>query len=134
MSVKALGDNPKKADKDRLNGYWLELQLEVAQKIAKLTKFQNDLNLHCHSILAKVDYTDLTGLIVLQGPSANLPSTRRFAPNPAFIPQDRPKSWYTTASDTITDTEVKVISEWLESGGTYTFYTDPARRVKLLLV
>ena len=81
-----------------------------------------------------MDYTDLTRLIVLQGPSANLPSTRRFAPNPAFIPQDCPKSWYTTASDTITDTEVKVISEWLESGGTYTFYTDPARWVKLLLV
>ena len=100
-----------KADKDCMNGYWLEFQMEVAQKIAKLTKFQNDLNLHCHSILAKVDYTDLTGLIVLQGPSANLPSTRRFAPNPAFIPQDCPKSWYTTASDTITDTEVKVISK-----------------------
>ena len=97
-------------------------------------KFQNDLNLRCHSVLAKVDYADLTGLVASQGPSANLPSTRRFAPNPAFIPQDRPKSWYTTASDTITDTEVKVISEWLESGGTYTFYTDPARRVKLLLV
>ena len=109
--VKALGDNPMKADKDCLNRYWLELQLEVAQKIAKLTKFQNDLNLHCHSILAKVDYTDLTRLIVSQGPSANLPSTRRFAPNPAFIPQDCPKSWYTTASDTITDTEVKVISK-----------------------
>ena len=109
--VKALGDNPMKADKYCLNGYWLELQLEVAQKIAKLTKFQNDLNLHCHSILAKVDYADLTGLIVSQGPSANLPSTRRFAPNPAFIPQDCPKSWYTTASDTITDTEVKVISK-----------------------
>ena len=29
--VKALGDNPQKKDHDWLNGYWLELQLEIAK-------------------------------------------------------------------------------------------------------
>ena len=36
--VKALGDNPQKKDHDHLNGYWLELQLEIAQKIKKNSK------------------------------------------------------------------------------------------------
>ena len=59
--VKALGDNPQKKDHDHLNGYWLELQLEIAQKIKKLTDFQNELNVRCHSVVMKTDYTDLTG-------------------------------------------------------------------------
>ena len=39
--VKALRDNPQKKDRDHLNGYWLELHLEIAQKIKKLTYFHN---------------------------------------------------------------------------------------------
>ena len=37
------------------------------------------------------------------------------------------------ASDQLTDTDITIISKWLQSGDTYTQYTDPARWVKLLL-
>ena len=42
--LKSLGDNPQKKDKDRLNLYWLDLQLKIAQKIQKLWLFQDDSN------------------------------------------------------------------------------------------
>ena len=90
-----------------MNGYWLKLQLEIAQKIKKLNEFQNDLNLRCHNVIMKTDYADLTGPSTSQGPPGSIPQARnhRFAPNPHFISQDRQKPWYTTASDTLTDTD-----------------------------
>ena len=93
----------------------MELQLEVAQKIAKLTDFQNELNDKYHRIVMKTDYADLSGPSTLQGPPGNLPPTRnhRYAPNTTFIPQDHKKPWYTTASDQLTDTDITIISEWL---------------------
>ena len=71
--IKALGDNPKRGDQDLLNSYWLELQLEVAQKIAKLTDFQNELNDRCHRIVMKRDYAHLCSPSTSQEPPGNLP-------------------------------------------------------------
>ena len=86
-------------------------------------------------MVMKTDYADLTGPSTSQGPPGSMPPARsyRYAPNPAILPQDCPKPWYTTASNTLTDTDIMVISEWLQSGGTYTLYIDPAHWVKLLL-
>ena len=74
--IKALGDNPQKKDHDQLNGYWMELQPEIAEKIRKLTSFQNDLNSRCHKILMKTDYTNLTGPSTSQGPPGSIPQAR----------------------------------------------------------
>ena len=83
----------------------------------------------------KTDNADLSGTGTSQGPTGNLlpTSSQKYTPNPAFIPQDRAKPWYTTASDQVTDMDIMIISEWLRSGGAYTQYTDPAHWVKLLL-
>ena len=83
----------------------------------------------------KTDYADLTGPSTSQGPPGSMPHSRShiYAPNPAFIQQDHPKPWYITSSDTLTDTDITIISEWFQSGGTFTLYTDPAHWVKLLL-
>ena len=56
----ALGDNPQKKDHVRWDWYLLPLQLEIADKIKDLTSFQNSLNSHCHKILMKVDYVDIS--------------------------------------------------------------------------
>ena len=66
--VKALGENPKRTDRDNLNRYWMELQVEVSTKIAKLTDIQNKLNDRCHCIMMKMDYMDLSGPNPPKGP------------------------------------------------------------------
>ena len=113
----------------------MALQLEIADKIKDLTSFQNSLNSHCHKILMKVNYADLSDPNDSLVPSDDTPQTKnsRFAPNPQFISQERLKPWFSTASDTISEVDIMNISEWLKSGGAYTTYTDPARWMKLLL-
>ena len=84
---KALGVNPQKRDHDRLNSYWMELQLEIVQKIGNLTKFQNELNSRCNMIQVKIEYADLSGPSTSQGPPGSAPQARnhRFAPNTHFM-------------------------------------------------
>ena len=86
--VKARGDILKRAEREKLNGYWMELQVEVSAKMAKLTEFQNELNDRCHSIIMKTNYMDMSGPSTSQGPSGTIPPLRshHYAPNPAFIP------------------------------------------------
>ena len=113
----------------------MELQVEVSDKVLDLKKFQENLNSHCAKIHRKIDYADLTGPSVSQGPTtvAAVPKSHRFNPIQDFLPKERSQPWYTTASDFITDKDFSVILEWLRSGGAYTLYIDPARWVKLLL-
>ena len=88
--MKALGDNPQKKDHDRLNGYWMALQLEILDKIRNLTSFQNNLNLRCHKILMKIDYIDLSDTNTSQGPSDDIPQARnsRLAPNTVYFTRE----------------------------------------------
>ena len=114
---KCLGNNPKKQDKDKLNGYWMSLQAKVNAKKNKLSVFQNELNKRTHRIRSKIDYMDMSGSNTLQGPSGTQPAScsHRYTPNPTFLPPDRKKPWITTASDHITDVDLTTISEWLRS-------------------
>ena len=57
--MKALGDNPQKKDHDRLNRYWMAIQLKIADKIRNLTSFQNNLNSRCHKIYQRQGTADL---------------------------------------------------------------------------
>ena len=120
--LKSLGDNPQKKDKDRLNLYWLDLQLEITQKIQKLRTFQDDLNAQCSQISIKIEFANLSGPTSFQGPpgSGTVSRNHRYAPNSHFLPTDREKPWYNTASDNITDKNLSMISEWPMSGGAYT--------------
>ena len=113
----------------------MELQVEVSDKVLDLKKFQENLNSRCAKIHRKIDYADLTGPSVSQGPTtvAAVPKSHRFNPIQDFLPKERSQPWYTTALDFITDKDFSVILEWLRSGGAYTLYIDPARWVKLLL-
>ena len=52
--LKYLGDNPKKNDKDKISAYFIDLQLEIAEKIQKLWAFQDELNPCCSSIHVKI--------------------------------------------------------------------------------
>merc|ERR1711962_1243156 len=67
--LKCLGENPKKSDREKVSAYFVELQLEVTKKVQKLTRFQDTLNSHCTAVHVKIDYTDLSGPSVSQGPS-----------------------------------------------------------------
>ena len=91
--IKALGENPQKKDKDKLNSYWMDLQLEIVQKIRKLTIFQNDLNSRCSHIFIKIEYADLAGPSNPQEPpgSGTQARSHRYAPNPHILPTDREK-------------------------------------------
>lgn len=42
--LKCLGENPSATEKKKVNGYFIELQLEVAEKVQDLKKFQENLN------------------------------------------------------------------------------------------
>ena len=42
--LKCLGENPKKTEKDKVSRYFVKLQLEVAEKVHDLRKFQENLN------------------------------------------------------------------------------------------
>ena len=89
----------------------------------------------CTAIHVKIEYADLSGPSVSQGPSSSgaVPRNHRYAPIHNFLPSERDKPWYTMALDFITDKDFSTILEWLQSGGAYTSYTDPAQWVKLLL-
>ena len=130
---KALGENPQKRERDKFYSYWLELQLEIAEKIGNLTKFQNKLNSRCNMIQVKVKYADLSGPSPSQGPPGSPPQARthRFAPNGHFLSTDRQKPWFTTTSDTLTDNEIGEISEWLKSGGVSPNAQDPKSPLSL---
>ena len=67
--LKCFGDNPNNAEKKKVSGYFIELQVEVSEKVLDLKKFQENLNSHCTSIHKKIGYTDLTGPKVSQGPT-----------------------------------------------------------------
>ena len=70
---KALGENPQKKEQDKFHSYWMELQLEIAEKIGNLTKFQNQLNSRCNMIQIKVEYADLSRPSMPQGPPGSAP-------------------------------------------------------------
>ena len=133
--LKCLNENPKKAEKDIVSAYFVKLQLEVTEKVQKLRRFQENLNSHCTAVHIKIDYADLSGPAVSQGPfsSGAVPRNHIYAPIHNFLPSERDKLWYTTASDFITDKDFSTILEWLRSGGAYTSITNPAWWVKLLL-
>ena len=101
----------------------------------KLRRFQDTLSTRCTAVHVKIDYANLSGPAVSQGPSNGgaVPRNHRYAPIHNFLPSERDKPWYTTASDFMTDKDFSTILEWLHSGGAYTSYTDPTRWVKLLL-
>ena len=100
-----------------------------------LRKFQENLNSRCTAVHIKKGYADLSGPTVSQGPTtiAEVPSNHKFTPIQNFLPSERSQPWYTTASDFIKNKDFPTILEWLQSGGQYTSYTDPAWWVKLLL-
>ena len=93
------------------------------------------MNSYCSAIHVKIEYADLSGPSVSQGPSGGgaVPRNYKYTPIHHFLPSERDKPWYTTASDSITDKDFSTILEWLRSRGAYTQYTDPAQWVKLLL-
>ena len=133
--LKCFGDSPSSEEKKKASGYFMELQVEVSDKVLDLTLFQENLNDRCAKIHRKIDYADLTGLSISQGPTmvAAVPRSHRFNLIQDFQAKERSQPWYTTASDFITDKDFSIIMEWLRSGGQYTTYADPARWVKLLL-
>ena len=133
--LKCFGDSPSSAEKKKASGYFMELQVEVSDKVLDFKKFQENLNDRCAKIHRKIDYADLTGPSVSQGLTAvsAVPRSHKFHPIQDFLPKDRSQPWYTTASDFITDKDFSIILEWLRSGGQYTTYADPARWVKILL-
>ena len=49
--LKVLGDNPNKAEKDKILSYWIKLQVKTSNKKSKLAAFQNDLNNRYHQII-----------------------------------------------------------------------------------
>ena len=121
-----------KKDCERLNKYWLALQIEIADKIKSLTCFQNSLNSRIREILRRTNYFVLSRPNSLHGQQVDIlqAGNTKFVPNPRFLSQERQKPWFDTTLDTINKLD---ISEWLESGWAYTTYADPARWVKLLL-
>ena len=117
--MKCLGDNPKKAEKEKVSSYFVELQLEVTEKVKELRRFQDALNACCTAVHIKIGYADLSGPTMSQGPSNGgaIPRNHRYAPIHNFLPSERDKPWYTTASDFVTDKDFSTILEWLWSGG-----------------
>ena len=59
--LKCLSENPKKAEKDKVSAYFVELQLEVTEKVQKLRRFQDNLNSRCTVIHVKIEYANLSG-------------------------------------------------------------------------
>ena len=86
--LKCLSENPKKAEKDIVSAYFVELQLEVTEKVQKLRRFQENLNSRCTAVHIKIDYADLSGPAVSQGPSSSgaVPRNHRYAPIHNFLP------------------------------------------------
>ena len=97
--LKCFGDSPNSTEKKKASGYFIELQVEVSDKVFELKKFQENLNSHCAKIHRKIDYADLTGPSVSQGPSTAtaIPRSQRFNPIQDFLPKERSQPWYTTA-------------------------------------
>ena len=58
--LKCFGDSPNSAEKKKASGYFIELQVEVSDKVLELKKFQENLNSHCAKIHRKIDYANLT--------------------------------------------------------------------------
>ena len=86
--LKCLGDNPNNTEKKKVNRYFIELQLEVTEKVQDLRKFQENLNSRCTKIHIKIGYADLSGPLVFQGPTtvAAIPRNHKFAPIQNFLP------------------------------------------------
>ena len=85
------------------------------EKIKKLRIMQDELNSHCSAIHVKIEYADLSGPSVSQGPSGGgaVPRNHKYAPIHHFLLSERDKPWYTTALDSITDKDFSTILEWL---------------------
>ena len=111
--IKGLEDNLKKSERDKVSSYCMELQVEVANKISKLSGFQTEINSRCLQIIAKTDLMDLTSPAVVQGQAgpAPPPCGQHYNSNPLFISQTRQKPWFTTASDQLTVGDITVIGE-----------------------
>ena len=129
---------PTQHQSRRVSAYFMELQMEVSNKIAKLTDINNDIATRYVRIMCKIDYADLAVPTVRPNQGAAVqPSRSKYQPNPTFLEQGgnkgRTQPWYTTASDLMTKSDITIITEWLHSGGPYTQYSDPARFLKLLL-
>ena len=80
--LKCLGDNLSATEKKKVNRYFIELQLEVTEKVQDLKKFQENLNSRCTTIYQKIGYADLSGPSVSQGPTAVtvIPKNHKFTP------------------------------------------------------
>ena len=64
--LKCFGDSPNSVEKKKVSGYFMELQVEVSDKVLDLKKFQENLNSRCTKIHKKIGYADLTGPTVSQ--------------------------------------------------------------------
>ena len=108
----------KKSDKDKVSAYFVKLHLEVTEKVQKLKRFQDELNSRCTAVNVKIDYANLSGPSVSQGPSSGgaVPRNHRYAPIHNFLPSEGEKPWYMTALDFITDKDFSTILEWLDQG------------------
>ena len=113
----------------------MALQIEIADKIKSLMYFQKSLNSRCSEILRRTDYFILSRPNYSERPQVGAlqVGSTKFVLNPRFLSHQRQKPWFDTASDTINESDMMEILEWLESGEAYTTYADPARWVKLLL-
>ena len=93
--LKCLGDNPKKNDKDEISAYFVNLQLEITEKIQKLRAFQDELNSHCGRIHIKIEFANLSGPSRFQGPSGAgmVPKNHKYVPVHHLLPSKMEKPW-----------------------------------------
>ena len=108
---------PTQHQSRRVSAYFMELQMEVSNKIAKLTDIDNDIATRYAGIMCKIDYADLAVPTVRPNQGAAVqPSRSKYQPNPTFLEQGgnkgRTQPWYTTASDLMTKLDITIITEW----------------------
>ena len=114
--LRGFGENPTQHQSRKIDTYFMELQMEVSIKIAKLTDIDTDIGNRYARIMYKVDFSDL--LIPTARPSqagTAQPSRNKYSPNPTFLEQGgnkgRSQPWYTTASNLMIESDITIIQE-----------------------
>ena len=124
----AFGEHPSKSQVHNVNAYFIELQMELSNKIGKLAGIDSKICSKYARIIKKVESVDLQVTATKQGQAGPAqPSRGRYNHNPTFLEQgankNRQQPWYTTASNQMPELDITILEEWLLSGGSYNTYT-----------
>ena len=86
MLLRGIMGEPSQHQSHRVSAYFMELQMEVATKIAKLTDNDNDIVTRYAGIMCKIDYANLVAPTAKPNQGTAMPPSRsKYQPNPTLL-------------------------------------------------